>query len=144
LKNNKIILAIVSVLALAFILNWESCESNPNTLWINDAYFIKKETTKYSAYYYVKERTRGPYISKLIAKNIDSIIKTAEYGSMIYGENNEGEKKWFYIDASSSTNVYGGFDDNDFRKDKIEIIGKQYLDSVVCVNDFWNNNKEKN
>lgn len=140
MKRNKILLLIsVITITLLAIRNWKNSDLNPNILEVN-GFFIKKENTKYSAYYI--KNPRSWFNEELIAKNIDSIIETEEYGEMIHGEDDNGKKKWFYIDRSDPTNVYGGFDDEDFRKDEIETIGgKKYLDSIVSINQFWNSQK---
>jgi hypothetical protein len=59
---------------------------------------------------------------------------------MLYGIGQGKDiKEWFYIDASSSKNIHGGWKDSIFRNESIITIGHKFLDSVKTPNEIWNN-----
>ena len=119
---------------MVYIL-WDNGTLNPNKIKISDDVYLVQDNSKSFLIYC---ELRG---QKLIARSVDSIILTPRYGTMLYGiEKGKDIPKWYYIDASSSKKIYGGWTDSIFRNEQIITIGHQYLNSVKTPNEIWNNN----
>jgi len=131
-QKSKRLLSILIAPIVVVIYLLSNTELNSNILRINNWSLVKKDNS-FEAYH---------SNNVLIAKNIDSIIVTPRYGSMIYGSKTGNEKLWYYIDVSSSINVYGGYSDKDFRDNQIVTIGRAFLDSVKTPQEIWARNNE--
>ncbi len=127
--------ALVAIPALWYFF-WNTTPLNPHIVRIHKQLYLEKQQDEYAAFY-TASGYRGQTRKKVIATRIDSVIISHKYGTMIYGEDAQREKGWFYVDVSPSTNVYGGYSDAEFRKNNIESIGRIYLDSVCTPQVIW-------
>lgn len=134
--NKKTIIPILIFVVIALIyIFWNNGALNPNKSEISDdVYLVKDNHKNFSIYCEIRGQ-------KLIASSVDSIILTPRYGTMIYGiGRNKINKEWYYIDASSTKNIHGGWTDSTFRNESIVTIGRNFLNSVKTPNEIWNNN----
>ncbi len=136
MTSKKIATTTLTILSIVIYTLWETGPLNPNKTSINKGVYMTKDNSNYSIV--IPSNQRRSINDILVASNVDSLIISYKYGTMIYGISEYGVKKqWFYIDASSTKNTYGGFSNEEFRKNEIITIGEIYLDSIQSSEEIW-------
>lgn len=126
---NILSFSVIIIISTVFVL-WQDGTLDPNKKKIAKGLYIKKnENNTFTALYGNKQR--------LVAYNVDSIIISNRYGTMVHGiGEDETIKFWYYVNTSND--LFGGWNDSIFREEGILSIGRKYLDSVQISQDIWN------
>ena len=97
--NKKTSGTIIFIIAFAIYFLWETGSIGPNKTSLNNGLTLVKEETSFSIG--VPSNKRRDFRARYLFSNVDSIILTRKYGSMVYASKGDDiEKKWYYIDAS--------------------------------------------
>lgn len=135
-KKKKIKTIVISIIVI-IILSWKfKSYFNLSTEINNGVYIEKEKNNSYSVFFNEWQKVNSWKSRRKLVdikiRNVDSLIVSQEYGTMIYGKyENTQFKKWYYFDASEHKNMFGPWDDSIFRKNEIVAIGNEYLDSVT-------------
>lgn len=136
MKSKTIFRIIIPIIISGILILWSNGALNPNKTRISDDVYLEHNSDEdYTIYCRIGGK------QKIIATSVDSIILTPKYGTMIFGIGKKKKvKQWHYIDASSSKNIYGGWNDSIFRNESIVTIGREFLNSVNTSKEIWDKN----
>lgn len=96
-----IFVSIALVTLMILVRLWVNGVIDPNKTEINEGVFLVKEKGKYSIYYRVITNSRvgsGGEYNQRVAVDVDSIIVSESYGTLVRGLNiSKNQREWYFL-----------------------------------------------